>query len=266
MTGLLRGELGFTGVIISDALEMKAVSDPFGIPGAAVMAVTAGADLLCLGRDTSQEVYQAVVAALSDAVREGRLSGQRLEDAADRVAALRAWLATGAASRPAVPPVTPGGPAGGAVDGGRTAEDGTHVGLSAARRALRLSGPRPVLADPVIIEVVPRENVAVGQAAWGLEPWARPGSVRRFPATGMAAEALDAAAGRSLVIVVRDAHCSENTRALLTAVLAERPDAVVVEMGLPVWQPPPGTCQAYLATYGASRANAQAAAEILGLT
>jgi beta-N-acetylhexosaminidase len=67
-------------------------------------------------------------------------------------------------------------------------------------------------------------------------------------------------------MVVRDAHCSENTRALLTAVLAERPDAVVVEMGLPVWQPPAGSCQAYLATYGASRANAQAAAEILGLT
>jgi beta-N-acetylhexosaminidase len=36
-----------------------------------------------------------------------------------------------------------------------------------------------------------------------------------------------------------------------------------VEMGIPVWAPPPGT--AYLATYGASRASAQAAAEALGL-
>ena len=43
------------------------------------------------------------------------------------------------------------------------------------------------------------------------------------------------------------------------------PDAIVVEMGLPYWQPPAGTCQSYLATYGASRANAQAAAEFLGL-
>jgi hypothetical protein len=50
------------------------------------------------------------------------------------------------------------------------------------------------------------------------------------------------------------------------AVLAERPDTILVEMGLPYWQPPPGSCQAYLATYGASRANAQAAAELLGLT
>jgi beta-N-acetylhexosaminidase len=50
------------------------------------------------------------------------------------------------------------------------------------------------------------------------------------------------------------------------AVLAERPDTILVEMGLPYWQPPAGAYQAYLATYGASRANAQAAAELLGLT
>ncbi len=45
--------------------------------------------------------------------------------------------------------------------------------------------------------------------------------------------------------------------------LADRPDATVVEMGLPVWRPEAGT---YLATYGAGHANCQAAAEILGLT
>ncbi len=52
--------------------------------------------------------------------------------------------------------------------------------------------------------------------------------------------------------------------ALVTDLLAARPDTVVVEMGIPDWTPPPGT--AYLATYGASRASAQAAAEALGLT
>jgi beta-N-acetylhexosaminidase len=81
-----------------------------------------------------------------------------------------------------------------------------------------------------------------------------------------AAATLKAAAGRSLVIVVRDAHRSPATRHLVTAVLAERPDTVLVEMGLPYWQPPAGTCQTYLATFGASRANSRAAAEFLGLT
>jgi beta-N-acetylhexosaminidase len=53
-TGLLRGELGFTGVIVSDGLEMRAVSETYGISEAAVRAVMVGTDLLCLGRDTDQ--------------------------------------------------------------------------------------------------------------------------------------------------------------------------------------------------------------------
>ena len=63
--------------------------------------------------------------------------------------------------------------------------------------------------------------------------------------------------------VVRDAHRDQATRSLIIALLAARPDTVLVEMGLPLWRPPAGT--SYLATYGASRASAQAAAELLGL-
>ena len=89
------------------------------------------------------------------------------------------------------------------------------------------------------------------------------------PGDGMVSVAADrvriglAAAGRSLVAVVRDAHRDQNTRSLVTALLAARPDLVLVEMGLPLWRPPEGT--SYLATYGASRASAHAAAELLGL-
>src|ERR1019366_5917281 len=53
LTGLLRGEWGFSGVIISDALEMRAISGRYGIPEAAVLAAAAGTDVLCLGRDQS---------------------------------------------------------------------------------------------------------------------------------------------------------------------------------------------------------------------
>ena len=75
LTGLLRGELGFTGVIVCDALEMRATRDAFGIPAAAVLAVAAGTDLLCLGRDGSEDEYLAVRAALVAAVRAGTLAG-----------------------------------------------------------------------------------------------------------------------------------------------------------------------------------------------
>jgi beta-N-acetylhexosaminidase len=138
------------------------------------------------------------------------------------------------------------------------------VGLAAARRAVRTSGPRAALSRPLIIEVEPLENIAAGRFRWGLGPWVPADSVRRVNAgDGEAAVILAAAAGRSLVAVVRDAHRDANTRSLVSALLAARPDTVLVEMGLPRWQPPGGT--SYVATYGASRASAQAAAELLGL-
>jgi beta-N-acetylhexosaminidase len=251
VTGLLRGELGFTGVIVSDALEMQATRDTFGVPRAAVLAVAAGTDLLCLGRDSDEQEYLAVRAALVAAVRDGTITGTRLEEAADRVARLRGGLARTRSVRSAA---ASRGMAGMVADG---------VGLAAARRAVRVSGPRSALRRPLIIEVEPGENVAAGRFGWGLGPWAPPGSVRRVNEVLDAEGILDAAAGRSLVAVVRDAHRDANTRSLVSELLAARPDTVLVEMGLPLWQPPEGT--SYLATYGASRASAQAAAELLGL-
>jgi beta-N-acetylhexosaminidase len=286
VTGLLRGELGFDGTIISDALEMRAVSGPYGIPEAAVMAIIAGVDLLCLGRDVPEDEYHAIVAAISEAARSGRLPAARLEEAADRVARLRGWLASARAERRAErrPERRDADGVLGRLNG--AALNGAGIGLQAARRAVRLRGERPSLTDPVIVEVEPRGNVAVGRAAWGLAPWAPTGSVRRIAAgaggrvaavpiplekgekpaeEASAADILTAAAGRSLVLVVRDAHRSPATQDLVTSVLADRPDAVVVEMGLPVWRPAEGSFRTYLATYGAARVNAQAAAEVLGL-
>jgi beta-N-acetylhexosaminidase len=257
---LLRSSLGFDGVVVSDALEMRAVSDPFGIPGAAVLAVAAGNDLLCLGRDVPEEGYLAVRAALADAVRSGLLPGARLEEAAARVAALRARLAGQRAA-------AVGGGAGGHGGAASTADS---IGLIAARRALRVAGARPELRDPIVVEVEPVPNMAAGNARWGLDAFVPTGSSRRVAAAPdpvqAAAAALKAAAGRSLILAIRDAHRSPATQHLVAAVLAERPDTVLVEMGLPYWEPPAGACQTYLATYGASRANAQAAAEFLGLT
>ena len=308
LTGLLRGELGFTGVIVSDALEMRATRDLFGIPRAAVLAVAAGTDLLCLGREGSEDDYLAVREALVAAVRDGALDGERLEEAADRVARLRGGLARTRSAAPAVVGVSsdsagpggaapvgaapvgtgPGGagPVGAGPVGAGLGRVGPAVGLVVARRAVQVSGPRRTLSHPVIIEVEPRENIAAGRFGWGLGPWAPGGSVYRVSASGRllngaglgpaddaasaagpgsvdAAGILAAAAGRSLVAVVRDAHRDEQTRSLVSALLAARPDLILVEMGLPFWRPPEGT--SYLATYGASRASAHAAAEVLGL-
>ena len=251
LTGLLRGELGFTGVIVSDGLEMKAVSDVYGIPGAAVLAVLAGTDLLCLGRDQDWQMYADVRAALVTAVASGRMPARRLEEAAARVAELRSWT-TAVQAR--------GGP-----DGAAAAE----IGLAAARRAVRVDGVPQPLHRPFVVEIVPPANMAAGAVPWGLGAWVPAGSLRRVstgePADGLAASIaslLAEAAGRSLVIVVRDAHRHPAAADLASRILAARPDAVVVEMGLPVWRPRAGL---YLATFGAARTSSRAAAEVLGL-
>jgi beta-N-acetylhexosaminidase len=274
LAGLLRGELGFTGVIVSDALEMRAVSGRGGVPSAAVRAVAAGVDLLCLGRDQAEPDYLAVRAAIAAAVTAGELDLTRLEDAAARVASFRAVLAANV--MPGPEPGTAGLPGPGALAGaaglapspvpGTGAGDG--VGLAAARRALRVSGSPGTVTDPLVIEVAPPGNIAVGAVPWGLAPWLPAGSVVQVPAGGeradrRVAQALRRAAGRSVIAVVRDAHRDPGAQAVITRLLALRPDAIVVEMGLPVWRPPART---YLATYGASRISGQAAAERLGLT
>jgi beta-N-acetylhexosaminidase len=267
LDGLLRGELGFTGVIISDGLEMRAVSGQDGVPSAAVRAVAAGMDLLCLGRDQDEEDYLAVRAALAAAVTGGQLPAARLEEAAARVAKFRAALAAGAL--PGAGPGTPGLPGPVTLDGAPDLGpgNGDGIGLTAARRALRVSGTPGTLTDPLVIEVAPPGNMAVGIVPWGLAPWLPTGSVIQVPAGGeqadrRVAQALGRATGRSVIAVIRDAHRDPGAQAVITRLLAVRPDTIVVEMGLPLWRP---RARAYLATYGASRTSGQAAAEMLGL-
>jgi beta-N-acetylhexosaminidase len=272
---LLRDELGFAGVIISDALEMRAVSQRHGISDAAVRALAAGVDLLCLGRDLAEDDYLAVRAAIAGAARDGVLPVARLEDAAARVGRFRASL-TGAppsvtekdrqfstlagATSPPRPPVTALAPA---------ADGGDGIGLAAARRALWVSGVVAAVTDPVVIEVAPPGNVAVGTVPWGLAPWLPDGSVVHVPGGGgtaaarLVSQAAQRADGRTVIAVVRDAHRDPGTQAVISALLARRPDTILVEMGLPVWRP---AARAYLATYGASRTSGQAVAELLGLT
>lgn len=254
ITGLLRGTLGYDGVVVTDALDMRAASDAIGIPEAAVRALAAGADLLCLGSKEYEDSVRAIRERVAEAVREGRLPAGRLEEAAARVADLKAWLA--------VP---------------RTAEVDRATGLAAARRAVRVTGSPYVGADPVVLELQAPSNIAVGPVPWGLSPWA-PDAVPVDAETAGADALLSRAAGRPLVIVVRDAHRYSAHRDLVSVLLSARPDAVLVEMGLPVWRPEAGSGKAagtaaggaaevaaYVATYGATRANARAAAEVIGL-
>jgi beta-N-acetylhexosaminidase len=81
---ILRDELGFAGVILSDDLEMKAIASAYAVPDAAVHAVAAGCDgvLICSG---SVETQAATLEALVHAVEEERIRYPRLDDAQKRL-------------------------------------------------------------------------------------------------------------------------------------------------------------------------------------
>ena len=238
LTGLLRGELGFQGLVITDALEMKAVSETVGVEEAAVLALAAGADALCVGHDLHEDAVESIHAAILGAVRSGRLAEERVAEAAGRVEAVARWAAPTAA---------------GAA--------GREAGVDAARRAVTVSGDVTAPGAVLVLDLVPEANIAAGDAQHGLAdllPDARCVQLRAAPDD--LDSVLSAHADRRLVVVLRDAARHEWQRATTTAVLARRPDAIVVETGLPGGRP---AGVAWIDSHGAGRANLAAVAEAL---
>jgi beta-N-acetylhexosaminidase len=85
LTGLLREKLGFTGLIVTDALDMGGIAKGFSSGEAAVSAIEAGADVLLMPPDP-EEAVNAVVAA----VRRKRIPVRRIEQSVGRVLAAKA--------------------------------------------------------------------------------------------------------------------------------------------------------------------------------
>ncbi|MGW1750142.1 glycoside hydrolase family 3 protein [Streptomyces sp. NPDC002092] len=250
LTELLRGELGYDGLIVTDGMEMQAIAGTYGIERGSVLAVAAGADAICVGGGLADdETVRRLRDALVSAVRAGELPEERLADAAERVRALARWTAAAAAA-----------------DTERTPD--AEVGLRAARRALRTTaaGPfTPLTEPPYVAALTPVANFAVGdETPWGvaaelfrLLPGTETGSFAGEDAGGTA---LAAAGPRRIVAVVRDEHRHPWMASALDTLLSARPDTIVVEMGLPQATPRGAL---HIATHGAARVCGRAAAEVI---
>jgi len=86
--GLLREQLGFNGIILSDCMEMKAISDTFGTERAAVIALQAGIDLVLVSHEYIHQ--RGSIKAIQAAVQSHKLSAQAIRKAAERVLRLKA--------------------------------------------------------------------------------------------------------------------------------------------------------------------------------
>ncbi|MGV9377332.1 glycoside hydrolase family 3 protein [Nonomuraea sp. NPDC003707] len=244
MTELLRGELGFDGMLVTDAIEMQAVAAMFTPGEIAVRALGAGVDAICVGLATEESLH-AMRDTIVAAVRAGELPEERLAEAAARVLALSQWYGAQAALR----------------DKARSDVD-EGVGLEAARAALTTSGTARLDRAPLVVEVNTRFSKAVDPstptgitaALTSLLP-----NTARLQLEPMGDLPDLAADGRPIVLVVHDAARYDWVRSTVAKALAVRPDVIVVDTGVPA---PPGGA-VHLATHGISRVSAQAAAEWL---
>jgi beta-N-acetylhexosaminidase len=243
LTDLLRAEYRFEGVVITDALEMAgAAAVAGGIGPAAVRALAAGADLLCIGAEVDHALVETVATDIVAAIGDGELPLRRVEEAAGRVAAL-------SGRQPA--------------SGGAQAPDG-QLGYAAARRAVRVEGSLAGLHDPLVVQLESGHSIAEGRVPWGLGPHLDGAEQINVIAAEATPAALTARAGhRPIVVVGRHTHRVPAARELIERLAAAHP-VTVVEMGWPSrWRP--AGARAFVTTYGASHANGRAAAEVLGL-
>ncbi|MFE7836624.1 glycoside hydrolase family 3 protein [Streptomyces sp. NPDC057474] len=262
LTDLLRGELGYDGLIVTDGMEMQAIAGTYGIEHGSVLALAAGADAICVGGGLADdETVRRLRDALITAVRDGDLEEERLADAANRVRALAKW------TRSAAGEAGDGDGTGREVIG-ETGGTGGGVGLVAARRALTATCAEPYEppTQPLYVAAfTPVANIAVGdETPWGvgaelarLLPGTETGT---FAGDSAGASALAVAGTRRVVAVVRDEHRHPWMTTALDTLLTTRPDTIVVEMGIPQ-SPPRGTL--HIATHGAARVCGRAAAEVI---
>ena len=231
LTDLLRGELGYDGIVATDCLEMDAIAGSIGTVRGAVEALAAGADLLLISHhlELAQQAADAIVAA----VRDGEIPLERLQEAHGRVRLLRERLARPSSLGEPVDDAWP---------------------LDAARRAVTVLRGDAHLRAGKPVTVISFEGTSVDNVASSggrAKPDETPSlssalrrrgwksEVMRVPLEPAAddidllLEHIPALGDREFVIVTRDAHLYPGQYDAVTRILALAPDALVVSARSP---------------------------------
>jgi beta-N-acetylhexosaminidase len=229
---LLRNELGFEGVVVSDALDMAGASGEIGIAAAAVRALAGGCDLLCIGTRNTDAQLAEIEAAIEAGLASGALAAERLADAVARVNALSDSLEHGAEPTSATFVADP-------------------VRIASAfevRDGLKLP------SEAVLVALETTANMAVGpDVPWGLA------SAGLAPVRLREGDALPPSDAPYL-IVGKDNHRRAWTRELIERARAAQPATVVIDMG---W-PGPDRAYADIVTFGASASVSAALRSVVG--
>ncbi|HEY6237522.1 MAG TPA: beta-N-acetylhexosaminidase [Candidatus Elarobacter sp.] len=260
LTGLLRDELGYDGVVATDCLEMDAIANGIGTVRGAVAALAAGADLVLISHHL--ELAHAAAEAIAAAVRDGEIPLSRLQEAYSRVHGLRERLAHRV-------------PLAATLD-----EDAPQEAARRAPTVLR-GEPRLRAGKPVTVisfEGTVADNVALSGRTTSVASASLSSALRQRgwkseimraaiePAAddiGLLLEHVAALGDREFVLVTRDAHVHAAQRDAVARILARVPDALIVSARAPydalLWPP----ARRVLCIYGDQPISIEGCADIL---
>lgn len=258
VTGLLRQDMGFDGIIMTDALEMDAVDLTYSPEESAVRAVEAGIDLVLIGVSTGEQTQVAMMQAVVDAVRSGRLSEARLEESVRRVLQAKAQFGILDWTLPDAPEQI------NAEAHNRLVVETFQAGVTLAydrgdHIPLRV-GRQSAILYPGNRAQIGRDCAALGGEAF--RQTVRYLAVNDTPTAADISAAVDVAARVDTVIVwTRDAYANGDLAPLVNALPPEK--TVVVALVSPYdWLRFP-QISAYLVTYSPMDAGVTTACEIL---
>jgi beta-N-acetylhexosaminidase len=230
LTGLLRHELGFDGVVVTDCLEMDAIASGTSTVRGAVEALAAGADLLLISHQL--ELAHAAADAIVMAVREGEIPLSRLQEARERVHGLRARLAR---RMPLADTVDEDAP-----------REAARRAPTAVRGEPRLRAGKPVTV--ISFEGAVTDNAALSGRANPMDTASLNAALRR---RGWKSEIMRAAldppaadvdllldhvaalGDRDFVLMTRDAHLHPAQRDAVARIIGHASDAVIVSARAP---------------------------------
>ncbi len=247
---LLRAEMGFDGVVISDAMMMQEIADTYGVAAGSVQAIIAGNDLV---EPLQHPVEAEVVAGLRAAVDDGRLPLAQLDASVGRILRLKRWLA----AQGDTPPI--------AVIGCdahralvRAAAEASVTLLDARPGALPIAADTPI----AVVEFALQTAHAAEEGQATLAPVRDAFAQRFLNVQGIALDATEPAAddlataralassASTLIIATRDANLFPAQAAAIAALRAAETPKVFISLRAPYDLADYPWAAARLATYG----------------
>ncbi|MDH2428426.1 glycoside hydrolase family 3 protein [Sphaerisporangium sp. TRM90804] len=270
MTGLLRGELGFDGVVVTDSLAMQGVRDKYGDDRVPVLALKAGVDMVMIVDDTASTMSLDVAYnAVLNAVRTGELTEERIDESVYRVLRLkkkRGLFRGDQQVNEGQVPGRVGTPAHRAL--ARVVADHSVTLVRNDAGALPLTGTGRVLVTgyrnvtPPSVKIPPAERLAAAIAGRGVTTELFETGTAPTPAT-VAAAVAKAGAADAVVVATVNSKTSAAQRDLVNALLATGKPVVIVAARNPYDIADFPGAPAYLATYSWEKPAMEAAARVL---